>query len=145
MGVKFSRVELTAMPTWPLPDSPMGVLTPIAVPGADRAGSAFLPHPLPRDVTLATSTWTTVNEATAALARLDGAARLLPDPTLLRRPALRREAQSTSALEGTYAPLAEVLAADPDDDPAGDSAALHEVLNFERMADLRSRGRRTGR
>jgi hypothetical protein len=73
--------------------------------------------------------------AIAALARLDGAARLLPDPGLLRRPALRREAQSTSALEGTYAPLAEVLAADADEPEAG-SVALHEVLNFERTADL---------
>jgi Fic family protein len=76
-----------------------------------------------------------VNAATAALARLDGAARLLPDPTLLRRPALRREAQSTSALEGTYAPFADVLAADLDGEEAT-SAVLHEVLNFERMAEL---------
>lgn len=38
-----------------------------------------------------------------------------PAPALLRNPTLRREAQSTSALEGTYAPLAEVFAADNDD------------------------------
>jgi hypothetical protein len=49
------------------------------------------------------------------LARLDGAARLIPAPGLLRRPALRREAQSTSALEGTYAPFADVLAANSED------------------------------
>lgn len=110
------------------------MLTPLAL-SADGHGHAFLPDPLPREISLSTSTWTTVNEATAALARLDGAARLLPDPALLRRPALRQEAQSTSALEGTYAPLAEVLAADADG-PEGGSVALHEVLNFERTADL---------
>ncbi|HWK25120.1 MAG TPA: Fic/DOC family N-terminal domain-containing protein [Solirubrobacter sp.] len=76
-----------------------------------------------------------MNAATAALARLDGAARLIPSPALLRRPALRREAQSTSALEGTYAPFADVLAAD-EEDRANLSAELREVLNFERMAEL---------
>jgi len=99
------------------------------------AGQAFLPSPLPHALTLSTSTWTTVNAATAALARLDGAARLIPSPALLRRPALRREAQSTSALEGTYAPFADVLAAD-EEDRANLSAELREVLNFERMAEL---------
>lgn len=94
----------------------------------------FLPDPLPRDVELSTATWTAVNAATAALARLDGAARLIPNARLLRRPALRREAQSTSALEGTYAPFAEVLAADPDEQSL--SADMREILNFESMAEL---------
>jgi Fic family protein len=73
--------------------------------------------------------------AFAALARLDGAARLMPRAELLRRPALRREAQSTSALEGTYAPFADVLAADRADEPHI-SAELREILNFELMAEL---------
>ena len=90
---------------------------------------------MPRDLTLSTETWVRVNRATAALARLDGAARLVPDPSLLRRPALRQEAQSTSALEGTFAPFAEVLAADRDDEDSL-SAEIREVLNFERMAEL---------
>jgi Fic family protein len=76
-----------------------------------------------------------VNAASAALARLDGAARLMPKPELLRRPALRREAQSTSALEGTFAPFADVLAADRDDKP-NISAEVREILNFESMAEL---------
>jgi Fic family protein len=69
------------------------------------------------------------------LARLDGAARLIPSPELLRRPALRLEAQSTSALEGTFAPFADVLAAD-EDDQRNLSAELREILNFERTAQL---------
>jgi Fic family protein len=60
---------------------------------------------------------------------------LIPSPALLRRPALRREAQSTSALEGTYAPFVDVLAADRDDQQHM-SAELREVLNFETMAEL---------
>lgn len=119
--------------------SPIGRLIPIV--GPDPAthevveGHAYLPAPLPKELTLSTETWTTVNAATAALARLDGAARLIPSPQLLRRPALRREAQSTSALEGTYAPFADVLAADREDEEHM-SAELREILNFEGMAEL---------
>jgi Fic family protein len=119
--------------------SPVGHLVPII--GPDPAthetveGQAFLPAPLPAELTLSTGTWNTINAATAALARLDGAARLIPNPVLLRRPALLREAQSTSALEGTYAPFAEVLAADRDDDRHL-SAEIREILNFEQMAEL---------
>lgn len=36
----------------------------------------------------------------------------LPNPDMLRRPTMRREAQSTSALEGTSEPLETVLAQD---------------------------------
>lgn len=122
-----------------LEQSPIGSLIPIL--GPDPAthemveGKAFLPEPLPQELVLSTETWNVVNSATAALARLDGAARLIPEPSLLRRPTLRREAQSTSALEGTYAPFAEVLAAEGDDFQQL-TAEVREVLNFERMAEL---------
>lgn len=113
--------------------SPIGEVIPITAPDPVThepvGGHAFLPQPLPTTIQLSTATWTRANAATAALARLDGAARLVPNPTLLRRPTLRREAQSTSALEGTYAPFADVLAADRDD-PQNHSAAIHEILNF---------------
>src|SRR5258708_13793712 len=98
-----------------LEKSPIGRVVPVVGPDPAThevvAGHAFLPDPLPRDMTLSTETWTVVNRATASLARLDGAARLIPAPALLRRPALRREAQTTSALDGTYAPFTEELAA----------------------------------
>jgi Fic family protein len=122
-----------------LASSPIGRLVPILGPDPVSRelveGRAFLPDPLPRDITLSTPTWNRVNSASAALARLDGAARLMPRPELLRRPALRREAQSTSALEGTFAPFADVLAADRDDEP-NISAEVREILNFESMAEL---------
>src|SRR4051794_30347382 len=122
-----------------LAGSPVGRLVPIVGPDPVThevvEGQAFLPDPLPRELSLSTETWTTVNSATAALARLDGAGRLIPNPALLRRPTIRREAQSTSALEGTYAPFDEVLAADRND-REGLSDELWEVLNFEEMAEL---------
>jgi Fic family protein len=126
------------MPIEALIASPIGRVVPIMGPDPVTqeivSGNAFLPDPLPSELTLTTQTWTEVNAATAALARLDGAARLIPTPGLLRRPTLRREAQSTSALEGTYAPFQDVLAADRDD-PAGITPELREILNFERMAE----------
>jgi Fic family protein len=122
-----------------LEHSPVGRLIPIVGPDPVTheivSGQAFLPEPLPRELALTTDTWTAVTAATAALARLDGAGRLIPTPGLLRRPTLRREAQSTSALEGTYAPFIDVLAADRDD-LANMTAELREVLNFERIAEL---------
>jgi Fic family protein len=118
--------------------SPIGSVMPILAPDPVTheivEGHAFMPERLPRELALSTETWNRVNAATAALARLDGAARLIPNPQLLRRPTLRREAQSTSALEGTYAPFADVLAADEDEQPA--TAEIREILNFERMAQL---------
>ena len=98
----------------------------------DWAHRAFVPRPLP-DVLedLAAQTYFAVADARAALAALDSTARQLPNPRLLRLPALRLEAQSTSELEGTYAPLADVLTAD-EDEPG--SEELAEILNYVVMA-----------
>ncbi len=94
---------------------------------------AFVPQPLPRrSPDLALSTYLAVANARAALAALDSTARQLPNPTLLRRPTLQREAQSTSALEGTYAPLREVLTAD---EQAPTSTTVREILNYIWMAN----------
>ncbi|WP_391530177.1 Fic/DOC family N-terminal domain-containing protein [Candidatus Frankia nodulisporulans] len=74
---------------------------------------AFQPHPLgEEEPNLAGTTWRAVAAAGTELGRLGQAGRQLPDPTLLRQPTLRAEAQSTSALEGTFASLEDVLAAD---------------------------------
>ena len=118
--------------------SPVGVLVPIS--GFDPRFRqpfehwAFVPHPLPEDVSLSPRTWALAAEAMLSIGRLDQAGRQIPNPAILRRPSLRREAQSTSALEGTFAPLTEVLEADPDDQQRG-SPELLEVLNYVRAAE----------
>jgi Fic family protein len=95
---------------------------------------AFVPDPLPDLMPdLSPSTYLEVANARAALASLDSTARQLPNPTLLRRPTLQREAQSTSALEGTYAPLSDVLTADEDAAPPGSN--MREILNYVGMAN----------
>src|SRR3954467_10049799 len=67
--------------------------------------SAFVPEPLPTKLDLGQETYLAVTHAAVAVARLDQAAFRLPNPGLLARPAIRQEAVSTSALEGTYAAL----------------------------------------
>ena len=117
-------------------DDTMGELVDIT--GSDPVtGSwrhkAFIPVPLSSDEPpISGGTYRMVAAAGRALAALDATAQQLPNPYLLRTPALRREAQSTSALEGTYAPLREVLTAD-DDAPA--TAEMTEILNYVRMAN----------
>lgn len=56
----------------------------------------------------------------------------LPNPDMLRRPTMRREAHSTSALEGTFEPLETVLAQDYEvgEDKSGLSESMREVLNY---------------
>jgi Fic family protein len=97
-----------------LAQSPVGQLVPLHGQDArhgEFAYLAFLPAPLPPDVGLDSSTWTAVTEAATALGRLDQVCMQLPDPRLLIRPALWREALDTSALEGTYGALQDLLEA----------------------------------
>lgn len=94
---------------------------------------AFVPDPLPAlTPELSGRTYRMVAEARAALAALDSTARQLPNPSLFRRSTLQAEAQSTSALEGTYAPLEQVLTADEERPPNAD---LREILNYVAAAD----------
>lgn len=119
--------------------SPIGSLTPIS--GTDgRTGEqyshfAYVPDPLPPEVLLSGSTWRAVSKANYALGMLKQGSSLVPNPALLRRPSLRREAQSTSALEGTFAPMEDVIAADMVDDAAR-SVAMREILNYVAAAEF---------
>ena len=118
--------------------SPIGAVVPIS--GTDGRYAepyehwAYVPHPLPTEVDLSPATRDIVIEAALSLGRLDQAGIQIPNPAVLRRPTLRREAQSTSALEGTYAPLTEVLEADISDQ-APRSPELREILNYVNAAE----------
>ncbi|NMR19727.1 Fic/DOC family N-terminal domain-containing protein [Cellulomonas fimi] len=119
--------------------SPVGSL--VAIRGYDQllkrlySHHAFVPASLPREVPLSQATYKAVTEAALAVGRLDAAAQQLPNPRLLVRPVLYREAVSTSALEGTYAPLREVLEADAIE-PSRGSSEVRAVLNYVRAAEL---------
>lgn len=112
--------------------------TLVSISGNDPARGpwkhrAFVADPLPSgDPPLSGGTYRQVARAHGSLARLDAAARQLRNPSLLRQPVLRREAQSTSALEGTYAPLVEVLS---EDERAPTTTNLREIFNYLYMAE----------
>ncbi|GIM63152.1 cell division protein Fic [Planomonospora venezuelensis] len=118
--------------------SPVGQLVPIS--GHDEQAKefsyfAFLPDPLPHEVVLSAATWTKVAEASEALGRLHQACAPLPNPGLLIAPALVKEAVDTSALEGTYGAVADVLEARLSDTRPR-SAEVAEIRAYERAAYL---------
>jgi Fic family protein len=117
--------------------SPIGHLVPIEGDDPRRgrfAYFAYVPDPLPDSIPLNEDTVGIVADAAMALGRLDMAADKVPNPLLLIRPALRKEAVSTSALEGTYAPLTEVLEGEVVGRQAV-SAEAREVINYVEAAE----------
>lgn len=89
---------------------------------------AYLPNSLPRALDIAPESTRLLGEAEAALGRLAGVGRLLPDPDLLVVPYLRREALSSARIEGTQATLLEVLDAEVSDEVLNPD--LEEVVNY---------------
>jgi len=94
---------------------------------------AYFPRPIPRAVTISSDNILRLADAEAALGRLAGAGRLLPQPHLLVQPYLRREAVASTRIEGTQASLAEVFDAEASEEPF--SADVEEVLNYVRAME----------
>jgi len=70
---------------------------------------AYFPGPIPRMVDLRPSTIGLLADAEAALGRLAGVGSLLPNPHLLIRPYVLREAVSSTRIEGTRASMVDVF------------------------------------
>lgn len=138
LKIKGKAANLEFMEAKALASSPMGRL--ITINGYDPrfqeeySAEAFLPNPLPGSLNLNPATYQAIIRASTSLARADEAIALLPNPNLLVRPAIRREAVSTSALEGTFAAFTDVLASEfLGDDELGPSVS--EVRNYVRATE----------
>jgi Fic family protein len=94
---------------------------------------AYFPRPIPRSVSISSVNLMLVADAEAALGRLAGVGRLLPDPHLLVNPYVRREALSSTRIEGTQATLLEVYDAESSDQPHGPD--VEEVINYVRALE----------
>ncbi|MCC6339438.1 MAG: Fic family protein [Acidimicrobiia bacterium] len=94
---------------------------------------AYFPRPIPRSVEISPENLLRLADAEAAVGRLVGAARLLPQPHLLVRPYLRREAVASTRIEGTQASLVDVFDAEAGDRPL--SADVEEVVNYVRAME----------
>ncbi|WP_319449414.1 MULTISPECIES: Fic family protein [unclassified Mycobacterium] len=101
--------------------------------GGSAAYHAFVPASLPRKLTLKPDTIMLLSDADAALGRLAGSGRLLPDPHLLVNAYITREAVASSRIEGTQASVTEIFdAAVTDKSPRAD---VQEVRNYIRALE----------
>jgi Fic family protein len=89
---------------------------------------AYFPEPMPRVLDLPSPTVMILADAEAALGQLAAVGGLLPNPDLLVRPYLLREAVSSTRIEGTQATIGEVLDADAAGTTPG--ADVEEVVNY---------------
>src|SRR5438128_11906498 len=99
----------------------------IRCPGCYRA---YVPEPLPPRFEWSAGLAAALSAADRAVGRLAGEGRRLPNPHLLIRPFVRREAVLSSRIEGTQATLGELLAAEAGAAVARSPADLREVANY---------------
>jgi cell filamentation protein, protein adenylyltransferase len=91
---------------------------------------AFVPHPLPPRLEFRDRLVRALSDADRAIGRLAGEGRRLPNPHLLIRPFVRREAVLSSRIEGTQATLGELLAAEAGAAVDRSREDLREVANY---------------
>src|SRR5436189_2543305 len=99
----------------------------IRCPGGYRA---YVPEPLPPRFEWSAGFAAALSAADRAVGRLAGEGRRLPNPHLLIRPFVRREAVLSSRIEGTRATLGELLAAEAGAAVDRSPADLREVANY---------------
>ena len=91
---------------------------------------AYVPEPLPPPIQWSAGLAAALSAADHAVGRLAGEGRRLPNPHLLIRPFVRREAVLSSRIEGTQATLGGLLAAEAGAVVERSPADLREVGNY---------------
>ena len=91
---------------------------------------AFIPAPLPPDIVWTAKLLRILSDADRRIGQLAGEGRGLPNPHLLMRPFVKREAVLSSRIEGTQATLGELLAADAGAAVDRSPQDLREVANY---------------
>jgi len=91
---------------------------------------AFVPNPLPPRLDWTAQLANALSAADRAIGRLAGEGRRLPNPHLLIRPFVKREAVLSSRIEGTQATLGELLAAEAGAAVERSPADMREVANY---------------
>lgn len=92
--------------------------------------STFIPDPLPPDLEWIREIVHALSDADRAIGRLAGEGRGLPNPHVLMRPFIAREAVLSSRIEGTQATLGELLAAEAGAVVDRSPEDLREVANY---------------
>lgn len=91
---------------------------------------AFHPNPLPPRLDWTPALVAAMADASMLIGRLAGEGRRLPNPHVLIRPFIRREAVLSSRIEGTQATLGELLAAEAGASVERSPDDLREVANY---------------
>lgn len=91
---------------------------------------AFIPNPLPPEGLDLNPVLPVLSRATQAVGELKGIGRLIPDPLLLVRPLQRREAISSSGMEGTYTTLSDLFMFEAGVSKPDQQADNREVFNY---------------
>src|SRR5579863_26443 len=105
----------------------------VKIPGTrvnHGAYSAFLPAPLPPALEWTPRLIGVLSDADRLIGRLAGEGGRLPNPHVLMRPFVRREAVLSSRIEGTQATLGELLAAEAGAVVERSPEDLREVGNY---------------
>jgi Fic family protein len=92
----------------------------------------FVPHNLYPKFALNPQVQQLITEVCVQLGRLDGMVRVMPDPTILIRSFVRREAQYSSYIENTFAKYDEIAEADRQKGRREVSEQATETFNAER-------------
>ena len=96
----------------------------------------FVPYPLPPSLLYDEELVTALGEAMFALGRLDKTASDLPNPAVLVRPFLRREAILSSRIEGTRADLNDILLLEEEGRASSSANPEHvETANYFRALE----------
>jgi Fic family protein len=97
---------------------------------------AYIPAPLPPELPLDWDLIRLISEADQALGELSGAGQRLPNPHLLIRPYLRREAILSSRIEDTHADMGELALFEEDESEQDASITdVREVANYVRALE----------
>ena len=95
----------------------------------------FLPYPLPPEIEYRAETVKLLSEADRALGELAGAGRTLPNPHLLIRPFIGKEAVLSSKIEGTITRLDDLFLFDANEGGSNAPADVGEVRNYVAALD----------
>jgi Fic family protein len=113
----------------------------------DRAGrfvtqpegySAFVPKSLPPNPPLAldASLLSLLEEAVGELGRLDGVAKVIPDPDFFVSMYVRREAVLSSQIEGTQSSLEDLLELELEQERSDPLSDVYELVNYVRAMNF---------
>lgn len=96
---------------------------------------AFIPDPLPPSGLDLNGILPILSRATQAVGELKGIGRTIPNPMLLVRPLQRREAVSSSGMEGTYTTLSDLYLFEAGANVPDKQSDNLEVLNYVRALE----------